>query len=53
MKLAGHPLPVIPTDKTKAKPAFRMSSSLIDLTEEEKKKVQEYIEFLRSRRRKG
>lgn len=52
MKLAGHPLPVIRTDKTKAKPAFRMSSGLIDLTKEEKKKVQEYIDFLRSRRRK-
>jgi len=53
MLLAGHPLPVTPAEKEKLEPAFRLSNSFDDLTEEEKKRVLEYIEFLRSRRRKS
>lgn len=52
MKLAGHPLPVRLTETEKLEPAFRLSSSFENLTEEEKKRALEYIEFLRSRRRK-
>jgi len=46
MKLAGYP-----TSEEGQKPAFRSSSDDIDLTPEEKEKVMEYIQFLRSRRR--
>lgn len=49
MKLAGHPLP---TEKVRLESAFRISSSFDDLTDEERKRVREYIEFLRSRRRR-
>ena len=52
MRLAGHPLPTTSTGRENLEPAFRLSSSLNDLTEEEEKRVLEYIEFLRSRRRK-
>jgi len=52
MQLAGHPLPAKPNEKERLEPAFRTSGSFDDLTEEEKKRVREYIEFLRSRRRK-
>jgi transcriptional regulator with XRE-family HTH domain len=46
MKLAGYP-----TTEKKQMPAFRISSSLDDLTPEEKEKVLEFIQFLKSRRR--
>jgi len=51
MRLAGHPLPMLPVGSEKLRPTFRLQSSFDDLTEEEKKRVLEYIEFLRSRRR--
>lgn len=51
MRLAGHPLPILSTEREKLEPVFRLSSSFDDLTEEEKKRVQEYIEFLKSRKR--
>ena len=51
MRLAGHPLPTISTKRKELEPAFRLGSSFDDLTEEEKKRVLEYIEFLRSRKR--
>lgn len=52
MELAGHPLPAKSrVEKEKLEPAFRLSSSFSDLTEEERKRVLEYIEFLRSRKR--
>jgi len=51
MQLAGHPLPTTSTKVERLEPAFRLSSSFDDLTEEEKKRVLEYIEFLKSRRR--
>ena len=52
MKLAGHPVPTkSEVEKGELDLAFRFSSSLDDLTEEERKRVQEYIEFLRSRKR--
>lgn len=46
MKLAGYP-----TTEKQLEPAFRLSSSLDDLTPEEREKVLEYIQFLKSRRR--
>jgi len=47
MKLTGYP-----TSEEGQKPAFRSSSDDIEnLTPEEKEKVMEYIQFLRSRRR--
>lgn len=51
MRLAGHPLPTTSTGGKKLEPAFRLSSSFGDLTQEEKKRVLEYIEFLKSRKR--
>jgi len=48
MELSGYPLPELRIDE---KPAFRISGRFEDLTEEEKKRVLEYIEFLRSRNR--
>lgn len=51
MKLAGHPLPEASTRSEKLEPVFRLGSSFDELTEEEKKRVLEYIEFLKSRRR--
>ena len=51
MELAGYPLPVRPKiEAKKLEPAFRLSTSFEDLTDEEKKRVLEFIEFLRSRR---
>lgn len=50
MKLAGHPFPV-GTESKRLEPAFRLSSSFAGLTKEEKKRVLEYIEFLKSRKR--
>jgi len=52
MELAGHPLPVAPDKLETLEPAFRTRDGFADLTEEEKERVLEYIEFLRSRRRK-
>lgn len=46
MKLAGYP--VEPRAHTSA---FRVENGLEDLTQDEKTKVQEYIQFLRSKRR--
>jgi len=51
MRLAGHPLPILSTERKKLEPTFRLSSSFDDLTEKEKKRVLEYIEFLKSRKR--
>ena len=51
MKLAGHPLPTS-IEKETLEPAFRLRSNFNDLTEEERKRVLEFIDFLRSRRRK-
>ena len=51
MELAGHPIHPTSEVKEKLESAFRLSSSLGDLTDEEKKRVLEYIEFLRSRKR--
>ena len=47
MKLAGYP---VSSGKEQAL-AFRLESSFEDLTQDEKTKVQEYIQFLRSQRR--
>ena len=46
MKLAGYP-----TVEKEPTPVFRLSSSLDDLTPEEREKVLEFIQFLKSRRR--
>ena len=53
MELTGHPIPNLNSNNEKVKPSFRLSSGsfLDDLTDEEKKRVLEYIEFLRSRKR--
>ncbi len=47
MKLAGYP---VSADKEQAL-AFRTESNFEDLTRDEKAKVQEYIQFLKSKRR--
>ena len=47
MKLAGYP---VSSSKTQS-PAYRIDNSFEDLTPDEKIKVQEYIQFLRSKRR--
>lgn len=53
MELAGYPLPTeLEVDMKKLEPQFRTDKGFEDLTEEEKKQVREYIEFLRSRRKK-
>jgi transcriptional regulator with XRE-family HTH domain len=46
MKLAGYP-----TTEKEQIPAFRLSSSLNALTPEERERVLEFIQFLKSRRR--
>ena len=53
MELAGHPIPNLSFNNERLKPSFRFSSGSVldDLTDEEKKRVLEYIEFLRSRKR--
>lgn len=46
MSLAGYTLP----SEKELEPAYRSSDSFDDLTPEEKQRVREYIQFLRSRR---
>ena len=46
MSLAGHPLP----SAKELKPAFRIPDSFNELTPEERERVLEYIEFIKSRR---
>ena len=45
MSLAGYPSP------SRTKPAFRMQEDLNELTAEEKERVLEYIQFLKSRKK--
>jgi len=45
MELAGYPSPA-----NRLQPAFRLGSSFDELTKEEKERVFEYVQFLRSRR---
>ncbi len=47
MKLAGYPVPT-----SEQAPVFRIGSGLDDLTPEEREEVLEFIEFLKSRRRR-
>jgi len=49
MTLAGYPFP---TEKEKLTPTFRVRSSLDDLTPDERERVSEFIQFLKSRRMK-
>jgi len=42
---------VYPTAEKEPEPTFRLSSSLNNLTPEEREKVLEFIQFLKSRRR--
>jgi len=44
MSLAGYPSP------SETKPAFRIQDDLNELTPEEKERVREYIQFLKSRK---
>lgn len=53
MDLAGHPLPSTYETSLKRTQEFRTKSGFEDLTDEEKERVQEYIDFIRSRRRKS
>jgi|Deesub1362A_J573_1020465.scaffolds.fasta_scaffold28336_1 transcriptional regulator with XRE-family HTH domain len=48
MRLAGYPVPTT----SEQSPVFRMGSSFDDLTPEEREEVMEFIEFLRSKRRR-
>lgn len=45
MSLAGYPAP------SKARPTFRIQDDLNELTPEEKERVSEYIQFLKSRKK--
>lgn len=52
MELAGHPTPArSEVERKSLEPAFRLSSSIRNLTKEEEDKVLEYIEFLKSKKR--
>lgn len=51
MRLTGHPIPILSTDVEKLEPTFRLGDDFDDLSEDEKKRVREYAEFLKSRRR--
>lgn len=53
MDLAGHPLPSTYETSLPRTQEFRRKSGFEDLTNEEKESVQEYIDFIRSRRRKS
>ena len=48
MRLAGYPVPTT----SEQSPVFRMGSSFDDLTPEEREEAMEFIEFLKSRRRR-
>jgi transcriptional regulator with XRE-family HTH domain len=50
MNLAGYPVPPKP-DIVDDRPKFRMSNDFKDITQEETKKLMEYLEFLRSKKR--
>lgn len=50
MQLAGYPLPMS-IEMEDMRPSFRTGGDFDGLTEEEKKRVLEFIEFLKSRRR--
>jgi len=53
MELAGYPTPEETLiEEKKLRPAFRAGISIDDLTREEKERVKEFIQFLRSRRTK-
>ena len=53
MELAGYPSPVKSIiEGKKLQPAFRLGSSFQELTREERERVLEYVQFLRSRRMK-
>ena len=52
MELAGYPVPPKPDIiNNKIKPKLRLRSAFEDVTKEEEKKLQEYLEFLRSKKR--
>ena len=48
LELAGYPS----TSKKEKLPSYRKSSILNDISDEEEKKLAEYLQFLRSKRRK-
>ena len=53
MELVGYPLPINPMNEEKRlKSTFRFGSNQGNLTEDEEKKLLEYLEFLRSKRDK-
>jgi transcriptional regulator with XRE-family HTH domain len=49
LELAGHPVPQHPDGKA-LRPNFRLGDDLGNLTKEEEQKLQEYLEFLRSKK---
>ena len=52
LDLTGYPVPPKPDIvDNKTEPKFRLSNDFEDVTKEEKKKLQEYLEFLRSKKR--
>ena len=52
MELAGYPVqPISNTINDKIKPKLRLGNTFDDVTKEEEKKLQEYLEFLRSKKR--
>lgn len=52
MELAGYPVPLqLETTDKKIKPKLRLGNAFEEITKEEEKKLQEYLEFLRSKKR--
>jgi len=50
LELAGYPVPQYPEKKT-MEPRLRVGGDFASLTKEEEEKLQEYLEFLRSKKR--
>jgi len=50
LKLAGYPSKI--QESVSLTPSFRISNNFSDLTDEEEKKLVEYLEFLRSMRKR-
>lgn len=52
LELAGYPSSKSTPDIVDLPPSYRISNKLKDLTEEEEEKIEEYLQFLRSRGKK-
>jgi HTH-type transcriptional regulator, competence development regulator len=50
LELTGHPAPIAALSSTK--PSFRLGGWAEDLTKDEEERLKEYLDFLRSRRKR-